>query len=85
MTKFTAFNKNENNSSQTGNQGISAGSSGRKVFCAAIPSDHKFQHVYNQVRNKTFEPFSNVNAIKSAVTLSVIMNAIMLLGFLYNN
>lgn len=85
MTQFKAFNKNESDFSQTGRLSTSSGSSGRKVFCAAIPADHRFSHVYNQVRNKTFQPFSNINAVKSAVMLSLIMNAIMLLGFLYNN
>jgi len=39
----------------------------------------------SSMKIRSFHPFSNAMAIKSSLTLSIFLNAIMLLGYLYNN
>ena len=79
------FKSAENDSRQGDQQPKSRNLKHRNIICHGISSEHTFSKSYKQLRNKKFRPFTNANAIKSSLILSVILNAIMMLGYIYNN
>lgn len=85
MTRFNAYKTAENDSLQGNKQSKSGDSRHRDIICHGISSEHGFSKSYKQLKNRKFRPFTNANAIKSSLTLSIILNAIMLLGYIYNN
>ena len=85
MKKHTDFIISENEAGQAKRQNLLLDSGSRKVICSEYLLDHKFNNVFERVKNRKFRPFSNASAIKSSISLSIILNAIMLLGYIYNN
>lgn len=85
MTRFNAYKSSENDSLQGNQQRKSGSFRHRDIICHGISSEHTFSKSYKQLKNRKFRPFTNANAIKSSLTLSVILNAIMMLGYIYNN
>jgi hypothetical protein len=85
MSIFNAYNTTGNDSLQGDQQRTSRDSRTRDIICHGISSEHVFSKSYNKLKNRKFRPFTNINAIKSSLTLSIILNAIMMLGYIYNN
>ena len=85
MTKSSAFKTTVQDSPQGEQQHKSRNFGIREINCRGLSSEHGFGKSFKHFKNRRFRPFTNANAIKSSLTLSVILNAIMLLGYIYNN
>ena len=65
MKKHTDFIISENEAGQAKRQNLLLDSGSRKVICSEYLLDHKFNNVFERVKNRKFRPFSNASAMAS--------------------